>query len=76
MKKLTCKDLGGPCDLAFSGESFEEIGKKSHAHVMEMIDRGDTAHSVAINTMKNATPEEQRAMISEYQRKYNEAVET
>jgi hypothetical protein len=29
MKKLTCRDFGGPCDAEFTGESFEEIGKRA-----------------------------------------------
>ena len=32
MRKLTCSDLLGPCDAEVVGQSFEEIGKKSHAH--------------------------------------------
>ena len=59
MKKLTCQDLGGPCDAAFTGESFEEIGKKCREHVMEQMQKGDEAHLSAANKMKNATPEQQ-----------------
>jgi len=49
MKTLTCRDLGGPCDAQFTGESFGELGKKSHAHVMEQMQKGDEAHLVACN---------------------------
>ena len=35
MKRLSCRDLGGPCDAEFAADSFEESGKKSQAHVME-----------------------------------------
>ena len=44
MKRLTCRDLGGPCDAEFAADSFEEIGKKSQAHVMEQMQKGDAAH--------------------------------
>jgi predicted small metal-binding protein len=44
MKRLTCRDLGGPCDAEFAADSFEEIGKKSQEHVMEQMQKGDAAH--------------------------------
>ncbi len=75
MKKLTCKDLGGPCDAELTGNSFEEIGGRSHDHVMEQIARGDEAHRQAVEKMKSASPQEQMAMMAEFQKKYNEALE-
>ena len=73
MKKLTCRDLGGPCDVELTGDSFQEIGKKSYGHVMEQIKSGDEAHQVAAGKMKNSSPEEQKAMMSEYEKRFNEA---
>ena len=73
MKKLTCRDLGGPCDMELTGDSFQEIGKKSYIHVMEQIKNGDEAHKVAAGKMKNASPEEQKAMMTEYEKRFNEA---
>ncbi len=73
MKKLTCKDLGGPCDYEISGNSFEEAGKKSYEHVMEQINRGDEAHRAAAAKMKNAPPEEQKAMMATYRKRFDEA---
>jgi len=73
MKKLTCRDLGGPCDQELTGDSFKEIGKKSYDHVMEQIKSGDEAHRAAADKMKNASPEEQKAMMAEYEKRYNEA---
>ncbi len=72
MKKLTCKDLGGPCDAVLTGDSFKEIGKKSYDHVMEQINSGDDAHKAAATKMRNASPEEQKAMMAEYEKRYNE----
>ena len=60
MKRLTCRDLGGPCDAEFAGGSFEEIGKKSHQHVMEQMQKGDEAHLSSANNMRSATPEQQK----------------
>ena len=73
MKKLTCRDLGGPCDVELIGDSFQEIGKKSYDHVMEQIKSGDEAHKAAAGKMKNASPEEQKSMMVEYEKRFNEA---
>jgi len=75
MKKLTCKDLGGPCDYEIVGATFEEVGQKSHAHVMEQISKGDEAHKMAVQKMKDRTPEEQQAMMIEFRKKFDEAEE-
>ena len=73
MKKLTCRDLGGPCDTELMGDSFQEIGKKSYDHVMEHINNGDEAHKAAAEKMKTASPEEQGSMMAEYEKRFNEA---
>jgi predicted small metal-binding protein len=73
MKKLTCRDLGGPCDEEITGNSFEEIGSRCRAHVMEQISSGDEAHRTAATKMKSASPEEQKSMMAEFQKRYNEA---
>lgn len=75
MKKLTCKDLGGPCDFEITGESFGEIGEKSQAHVMEAIQKGDVAHIAAVEAMKELSPEEQQKKFAEFQKKFDEAEE-
>jgi predicted small metal-binding protein len=73
MKRLTCKDLGGPCEFEILGDSFEEIGKKSYGHVMEQIDGGDELHKAAAAKMKNASPEEQQAMMAAFRKKFEDA---
>jgi hypothetical protein len=73
MKKLSCRDLGGPCDAEFVGGTFEEIGKKSHAHVMEQMQKGDQAHVAAAGNMRNATPEQQQGMMAEFKKKFDRA---
>ena len=72
MKRLTCRDLGGPCDAEFAGSSFEEIGKKSREHVMEQMKKGDEAHLSAANNMRSATPEQQKAMMAKFRQKFDE----
>ena len=73
MKTLTCRDLGGPCDEKITGDSFGEIGTKCHTHVMEQIQKGDTAHRDAADKMRTASPKEQKATMAEYEKRYSEA---
>jgi hypothetical protein len=77
MKKILCKDLGGPedCGVEIIGGTFEELGNNSKAHVLEQIQSGDAAHIAAVERMKNATPEEQQKMFAEYQATFDAAPE-
>ncbi len=52
MKTMTCRQLGGPCDLAHEGESADEIIKTQDAHLKEMVAAGDNAHEPALKEMK------------------------
>ena len=73
MKKLVCRDLGGPCNMELTGDSFREIGKKSYDHVMEQMNNSDEAHKAAADKMRNVSPEEHRSRMAEYEKRYNEA---
>lgn len=52
MRTMTCKQLGGACDLAFQAETFEEMAKLSQAHGGEMFQKGDAAHIEAMQAMQ------------------------
>jgi len=52
MKTMTCKELGGACDVKFQAESFDEIAKLSKEHGMEMFKVGDRAHLKAMDEMR------------------------
>ena len=56
---MTCKQLGGACDKAFTAETFDEIAEMSKAHGMEMFQAGDEPHLNAMREMKSLkqTPE-------------------
>ena len=49
MKKMTCRQLGGACDIEFQADTFDEMAKISKMHGMEMFQSGDPAHSEVIN---------------------------
>ncbi len=52
MKTMTCKQLGGACDLTFSANTFEEMAELSKAHGMEMFQQKDEPHRKAMNDMQ------------------------
>jgi hypothetical protein len=52
MKTMTCKQLGGPCDLAHHGESADDVIKAQDKHLKEMSANGDEAHAPAAQEMK------------------------
>jgi hypothetical protein len=59
MKVMTCKQLGGACDIEFRAHTFQEMANMSRNHGMEMMQKGDEAHMEAMNKMRELmqTPE-------------------
>ncbi len=52
MKTMTCKQMGGPCDLSFSGETADDVIKAQDQHLKDMVAAGDTAHEPANKDMR------------------------
>ena len=52
MKTMTCKQLGGACDVQFRADTFEEIAEQSKRHGMEMAEKSDQDHLRAMEAMK------------------------
>ena len=52
MKTMTCKQLGGACDKAFTANTFDEIEEMSKNHGMEMFQQNDKPHLEAMNKMR------------------------
>lgn len=52
MKTMTCKDLGGPCDLEHHGDDADEIINAQDQHLKDMVAAGDEAHGPARKDMK------------------------
>jgi len=38
---MTCKQLGGACELIFEAETFEDISDLSKSHAKEIFAKGD-----------------------------------
>lgn len=53
MKTMTCRQLGGPCDLKHRGTTADEVIKAQDRHLKEAAGAGDTAHEPARAEMKS-----------------------
>lgn len=52
MKTITCKQLGGPCDIEFRTNTADEAIKAQDRHLKEMVANGDEMHKEALNEMQ------------------------
>jgi hypothetical protein len=52
MKTMSCKQLGGPCDLPLHGETADQVIKTQDKHLKDMVASGDQTHESALKEMK------------------------
>ncbi len=52
MKTMTCRQLGGPCDLELQGTTADEVIKAQDSHLKDVVASGDEAHKSALKDMK------------------------
>jgi predicted small metal-binding protein len=52
MKTMTCRQLGGPCDLPLHGDTADEVIKAQDRHLKELVATGDATHESALKDMK------------------------
>lgn len=52
MKSMTCKQLGGPCELVHTGATANDVIKAQDRHLNEAVAGGDTSHREALADMK------------------------
>ncbi len=62
MKSMTCKQLGGACDLNFSADTFDAMAELSKQHGIEMYQQQDEAHLKAMQKMQ-ALMQDPEAML-------------
>lgn len=74
MKSMTCKQLGGACDIEFSANTFEEMAELSKKHGMEMHQKNDAAHLNAMQKMGELmkNPEEMQAWFEAKRKEFDE----
>lgn len=75
MKKLTCKELGGACDMLISGNTPDEMGDNCKQHAMQLIQKGDEDHAEAMRKMQDMSPGEFASFWVDFRRKFEEAEE-
>jgi len=74
-KALTCRDMGGPCDEEFVGESMDEIMRMGEMHVNEMSEAGDEEHIRVKEMMDSPDPEMMEKWKEEFAQKWENAPE-
>jgi hypothetical protein len=52
MASMTCRQLGGPCDVRHEGHTADEVIKAQDRHLRTAVASGDTAHVEALAAMK------------------------
>ena len=77
MKTMTCKQLGGACDKAFSGDTFEELANLSKMHGMEMFQTGDEQHLEAMKKVQELmqTPDAMQNWFADKQKEFEALAE-
>ncbi len=52
MKRMTCSEMGGPCEFAHHGATADEVIKAQDKHLKEAVAAGDHSHDDALKAMK------------------------
>ena len=64
MKKMTCRDMGGPCDMEFVAKSPDEMMKMGEEHVKKM-------HPEMAADMGSISAEENKKMHDDFMKKWS-----
>lgn len=77
MKTMTCKQLGGACHKEFHAETFDEIAALSKQHGMEMHQKQDPEHLVAMQAMQGLmkNPEQMNQWIESRRKEFEDLPE-
>lgn len=78
MKTMTCRELGGACDLEFRAATFDEMVELSKQHGTEMFQSGDQAHLAAMEQAKAlmTDPDAMRRWIEDRRQRFENAPES
>ncbi len=52
MKTMTCRDLGGPCELELHGETADDVIQAQDQHLKDAVAGSDATHEQARADMK------------------------
>lgn len=62
MKTMTCRDLGGPCDIEHAGGSADDVIQAQDRHLKDAEKAGDATHQEARDAMKGRWRHPRRSM--------------
>ncbi len=62
MRTITCRQLGGPCDLEHHGTTADEVIKAQDGHLKKAVAAGDAVHEPARAEMKGRWRHPRRSM--------------
>lgn len=71
---MTCKQLGGACEMEFRAETFQEMAEQSKQHGMEMFQKSDGPHLEAMAKMQELmqSPEDMNKWMAEKQQEFDQ----
>lgn len=74
MKHITCRQMGGPCDAVFKGNTPSEIASAAEEHITEMA-KTDPAHQATYDMMAKigSSPESHAKWQKDFQAMFDEA---
>ena len=75
MKTMTCKQLGGACDMTFTAATFDDIAQMSHQHGSQMVDDEDHAAVMAEMSEKMKDPTAMQAWMDGKRKEFEELAE-
>lgn len=53
MKSMTCRQLGGPCDLVHHGEDANDVIVAQDQHLKDAVAAGESDHEPALKDMQS-----------------------
>lgn len=73
MKSMTCRQLGGACDIEFKANTFDEMASQSRQHGMEMMEKGVQDNLKAMQEMRDMmmNPEAMQKWMAEKESLFN-----
>ena len=73
MKTMTCKEMGGTCDMEFHAESAEEMEKMGKEHVHSMEDDDHKNVVAQMTEMMEKDPEAMKKWQEDFKGKFDAA---
>ena len=74
---MSCRQLGGACDVQFKASTFEEIAEQSKEHGRQMFQQNDSDHIEAMQHMQTLmqSPEAMAEWFAEKKQLFSELPE-